>query len=220
VNVIFDLDGTLVDSYEDIAACLESAFQRVGVTPEKTLVRSLIGPSLVDLVPMLVPQASLEARARIIQEFRSAYDTSSYPGTRPMPGVQELLTKLWEKKIPTFVATSKVEKPSRRILESLGWTQFQDLVATDSISERLMNKAEILNQISKTWALDPIKTWMIGDTASDIVSAHANGFHGAAYAGGYGDPKELKESQPEVWLRRLDDFLPVLRSSNTCVSTC
>jgi phosphoglycolate phosphatase len=198
-HMIFDLDGTLVDSAGDIADCLAGAYAAAGATHVARLrgTRGLIGPPVSQMIRRLTPRLSENECARVEAEFRRLYDGSGLVKTVPYPGVRELLDGLRRDRVDSFVVTHKPGEVSRRILKRLGLESFfRDLVARDQLPDPQATKAHLIRRVVERWRLDRRATLVIGDTASDIEAAHAAGLASAAVLYGYGEEEELRRSRP------------------------
>ncbi len=118
-NVIFDLDGTLVDSAPDIIETLSQAYRQVCPTIRISISRSIIGPPLSEMIKILTPDLDDQTQQKIIAIFRMIYDSSEYPKTKPYPGIISLLKLLGKNKCRIFLVTNKPSQPTKQILEKL-----------------------------------------------------------------------------------------------------
>ena len=120
--VVFDLDGTLLDSYAAIHECLSlvlAAFARPPVTPDET--RRMVGHGLEVLVARAVGSENVEAGVKI---FRSRYEQVGPENSTLLPGADAVTRRLVEAGIPIAIASNKPARFSREILEQLGISNF------------------------------------------------------------------------------------------------
>ena len=119
-NVVFDLDGTLVQSLEGIEESARVALSRVMPGEELPGLRSLIGPPLGQMFATLWPTLSSERLALLMAEYRAHYDSVGCLRSRPYPRVPEVLSHLHRTGMRLFVLTNKTITPAGKILAHLG----------------------------------------------------------------------------------------------------
>ncbi len=175
-SVIFDLDGTLVDSSAGIFASLQHAFSVNGVTLNTCLTTSLIGPPLRETVASLIGQHQIMLLDRIIKSFELHYDSLGYLDSSPYHGVDVMLQKLVANGTILAIATNKRSYPTELILSSLGWKSlFRWVYSPDSVQPSLNSKTDLLARMLLDTNLDPSCCLYVGDRAADWHSAKANG---------------------------------------------
>jgi len=200
--VIFDLDGTLIDSAPDILQVLTSALKdEVGVGGP-TLERSMIGPPIDQLVSGFGLDA--KGQSRVVSRFRAEYDSSPLVQTVPFPGVREMLGALSANGVSLYVATNKPQLASRRLLDRHFPDVFKDLWCPDSIEGRVLSKQEMIGLILKKHDLVPSKTVVVGDGVTDMAGAVAEGCRSVGVSFGYGSPEALLLAGAEVLLDRFE----------------
>lgn len=171
-TLIFDLDGTLIDSSAGILNSLAEAFSAAGLSYGNSLTPSLIGPPLQETLRILCPTASQETLDRLGSSFKAHYDTTGFKQTTPYPGVTEMLQALVDAKIPLHIATNKRHLPTLQILEALGWSGlFAHVLSPDSFSPPLASKAAILAQLLNEAKLVATDCLYIGDRLDDYKAA-------------------------------------------------
>jgi phosphoglycolate phosphatase len=186
-NVIFDLDGTLVQSLEGIQASAQVALSLV--MPGEVLpdLRPLIGPPLELLFTRLWPGLSAETMARLMAEFRAHYDTRGFLLSRPYPQVPEVLSRLHRSGARLFVLTNKPAAPARQVLEHVGLVDlFIDVVGSDSAHPPFRTKLDAALMLARKHDLASDSTTLVGDGADDAVAASGCGFRFIAVEYGYG----------------------------------
>ena len=172
--LICDLDGTLVDSYPGIAEALRQACEAVGVTPRQPLDRSIVGPPLDELLRWVTGCGEAEVIGHLRATFIEAYDNGASRLTIPFPGVVDMLHALVKSGVELALATNKRQKPTKLILEALGWRDLFHAVETvDSRPSATRSKSRMLLDILDLSS--PAVSAYIGDTNADVDAAQAAG---------------------------------------------
>ena len=175
-HVVFDLDGTLIDSASSILASMRAAFAEAGIVPSKPLTSNLIGPPLAQALGSVLPAtATADALPELIKNFKHYYDESGYRQASVYTGIPQMLQVLAGLPLRLYIATNKRILPARRIVENLGWEQyFVGVYALDLFSPALTDKSTMLKRLREILAGEsgaaPI---YIGDRAEDAQAAQA-----------------------------------------------
>lgn len=179
-SIVWDLDGTLVDSAPDLASALNTVLDKRGFfTLSINEVRKMIGngvPKLVErgfnTVGMRLDASQLE---ELVEMFMREYITCATEQTRPYPMVVEVLDQIRDMNIPMGVCTNKPEAISRQILEGLGLSgYFSSVIGGDSTTGRKPDALPLLTCLKELVAT-PQLSLMIGDSAVDVNAARAAG---------------------------------------------
>ncbi len=178
--IVWDLDGTLVDSAPDLASALNTVLDMRGFfTLSITEVRAMIGngvPKLVErgfnAVGVRPDPAQLD---ELVAIFVREYKACATDKTRPYPGIVETLQEIHNLNIPMGVCTNKPESFTRQILEGLGLANyFSSVVGGDTTSARKPDPLPVLSCLRGLIA-EPSSSLMIGDSIHDVQAAHAAG---------------------------------------------
>lgn len=207
--LIFDLDGTLVDSRLDLTASVNHALQRLGLPPlpVETVAR-LVG----DGVRPLLTRALAAARGapdeaeveRGVQVFREHYAAHLLDATRPYPGVPEALAALRHKAMA--VATNKPRVYALAILEGLGLGQhFRLVLGGDSTPHAKPHPAQA-EAILGTLGMPAAVALVVGDSPQDVAMARAAGCGACAVTYGLRSREELVAAGPDLLLDDLRDL--------------
>ena len=133
--VIFDLDGTLVDSAPGILDAYASAFASCGLELVTPLTTQVIGPPLRETLVQLSGLANTRTLDQLTDAFKAHYDNSGYLRTVPFAGIDAMLRALHAGGISMHVATNKRALPTHKIVEHVGWRDlFDSVCALDSVS--------------------------------------------------------------------------------------
>lgn len=173
-HIIFDLDGTLIDSSPSILAAFKGAFLKANLQPIKPLTPEIIGPPLKETLKNLLGENDPEKIDQLAEFFKESYDTEGYKQTQVFVGVEHLLAELSKTK-PLYIATNKRIKPTLLILEHLGWQPyFKGVYALDMLEAAAKNKAELIAYVLKKHAIQSTEAFYIGDRVEDKKAALAN----------------------------------------------
>jgi phosphoglycolate phosphatase len=174
--IIFDLDGTLVDSAPSILASLESAFADCGLIPNEPLTPRLIGPPLrVTLARLAGDRDKGTTLDRLTAAFKHHYDSLGYRETQPFTGVEPMLRTLANAGLVMHIATNKRALPTRLILDHLGWARlFERVYALDTFAPPLPHKTALLARLLVDASLAVKYCAYVGDRAEDAEAARAN----------------------------------------------
>ncbi len=181
--IAFDLDGTLIDSAEDIGLCLRKTLEEIGI-PDKMPrdVRELIGGGVKALLQRVL---GAEFREEHVKVFRKHYLANPVVYTRPFEGIPEALKVLKDRGFTLLVVTNKMEDLSREILKILGLLKYFDfIVGGDTYGEKKPSPLPLVNALKEV-GLAPDQSLMVGDTDSDIISARSAGAMTALAVWGY-----------------------------------
>ena len=209
-TILFDLDGTLTDSGEGIINCAILALEHYGLPiPSREEMRTFVGPPLHEsFIRHGVPADQAEEAIRI---YRSRYiPIGAYENT-PYPGVRELLETLKAQGHTLYVATSKPEEMSIKILEHFDLAKYFDRICGASMdTSRSSKEAVIAYLIDLNGRADNMV--MVGDTKFDIIGAKAHGIPGIGVSWGYGKVEQMQEAGAVAIAESMDALLSLLIS--------
>lgn len=210
-HIIFDLDGTLIDSADSILTVFKHAFNAVHIKPRQHLTADAIGPPLSVTLSQLAGPVNQECLDEIEQVFKAYYDKEGYRKTYGFPGVDEMLEKLVANGWSLYIATNKRISPTRKIVSHLGWTTwFCEVYALDSFGPIFAEKAELLSYIIQQQNLNPLTTLYIGDRFEDCKAAESNRMPFVLADWGYADNQQNHIQFQGRRLAQPLDILPLL----------
>ena len=207
-GVLFDLDGTLLDTLEDLYQSVNAALAACGF-PERTRmeIRSFVGNGVRNLMVRSVPDGEENPKfEECFQKFREHYAAHLNDHTAPYAGIMELLAELKEKGIPTAVVSNKSDAAVKELCRET----FRDLVPLAiGESERVKKKPAPDTVIEAAAGIGvPLKDCVyVGDSEVDLATAENAGIPCISVSWGFRD-KELLES---LGAKTLLDTVPELR---------
>jgi phosphoglycolate phosphatase len=192
--VLFDLDGTLVDSSIGILDSMRFAMQELGIEPPpEEQLRHWIGPPLQQATSALLGTDDPQAIQRAVQIYRRRYREWGVRQAQLFPGVAELLEHLAQRGLPLGVATSKPTEFARQILAHQGVDRhFQTVCGADW--EGRLTKADLIGQALQALQAVAAESVMVGDRVFDVLGAHQHDMATVAVTYGFGRPQELEQA--------------------------
>lgn len=207
--ILFDLDGTLTDSGEGIINCAVMTLERFGLPiPSREEMRVFVGPPLHDtFVKFGVPEDRADEAIAI---YRSRYiPIGAYENT-PYPGIRELLEQLQQEGFRLYVATSKPEGMSIKILEHFDLAKyFTKICGAATDRSRNTKEAVISYLMEETGEKDNMI--MVGDTIYDVLGAKALGIPCIGVSWGYGETADMEQAGAVGIARSVHELLSMLR---------
>lgn len=201
--VLFDVDGTLVDSQGSIVTAMTASFQAQGLpVPERAAILSIVGLSLDHAMLRLAPELAAATRARLVQGYKDAYHAHRLKlgaAHSPLyPGALEVLQQLQgEPEVLLGVATGKSRRGLDALLEAHGLASYfvTRQVADDHPSKPHPSMIDTARAETGVAAADTV---MIGDTSYDMDMARAAGVAGLGVGWGYHDAEALRSARAVV----------------------
>lgn len=189
--LLWDMDGTLMDSQEGLKASLLYTFRKCGLPEEdEATIRSFLGPSLKRTFQK--HYGFSEARAdEAVAIFREQFAQNMFSGNHVYAGIPELLKDLKAAGYRMAIATSKLELFAVQIAQHFGLSEFFEFICGSDAEGKRPEKADVI-----AWALHHFVPYqsqqvlMIGDRRMDVEGAAVNGIDAAAVLYGYGTEEE------------------------------
>jgi pyrophosphatase PpaX len=206
--VLFDLDGTLIDSVPLIVASMRHAFEGHANAPSEAEWVSMIGTPLDGMIRRW---AADDADAERLKERYKEHQWAHHDAmVRPFPGVPALLRSLEARGLPMAVVTSKLEASARRSLVHLGLERhFRAVVGLEATRRHKPDPEPVLHALSLLGA-DPGGAAFVGDSPHDVRAGNAAGVATVAGLWGPFDRAALEPSRPTAFAAAPGEVLGVL----------
>lgn len=169
-RILFDLDGTLINSAKSILSSLEKVFEASKIEANQPFSPNLIGPPLEAVVSSLLGPQDKKMTESLIEAFKQEYDKNGYLQTQVYEGVPNMLQKLIKSEIKLCIATNKRIYPTRKIINFLNWNSyFEQVFSLDYFEPSFKNKTELLKKIKQEF--DGNIYLYVGDREEDYLAA-------------------------------------------------
>lgn len=204
--ILFDLDGTLIDSSEGITKCAQYALSKFGIDePDLKKLEYFIGPPLVYTFAKhygFDEEKCKEAVTYYRERYKplGAYECSVYPG------VAECIEALRAAGYRISVASSKPETMCKIILENFGILDLFDEVVGATDDGRINTKEQVLNEVMRRWSdISKENLLLVGDTIFDIEGANLAGIASIGVSFGFGDTEAMLRAGAECICDSMDE---------------
>lgn len=194
--IIFDLDGTLLDTLDDLSAAVNYAMEQRGF-PQHTREEymKMVGHGARNLMSQALPLERAHDEVLIdavLADFRSYYNAHIDVYTKPFPGIPQLLDRLHQKDIKLAVASNKFQEGTEHLIKEF----FPDIPFVAILGNRPSNPLkpdpEVVEEILQKAGLSKADTIMVGDSDTDMETAVNGGIRGIAVGWGYRDMRGIE----------------------------
>lgn len=190
-NILFDLDGTLIDSKQGIVNSIKYAldFFNINVEDEKKLYK-FIGPPLRESFKKYY-KFNEEDTELAVEKYREYYKEKGVFQNHLYVGIDNLLKELVNNGKNLIIATSKPEMFAKKIIEDLEINDYFSFICGSTLDSSREKKADVIKHILTTNNLKTEDCVMIGDKSQDVIGAQKTGIDSIGVLYGYGDYDEL-----------------------------
>lgn len=218
-GVVFDLDGTLLDTLEDLKESVNYALGKNGM-PERTLedIRHFVGNGVQRLIALAVPEGTAQEEQEIVfADFKEHYCVHCNDKTGLYPGIAELLLKLKEQGFPMAIVSNKLQEG----VDALWEQYFREYLsvaigARDGIRKKPC--PDSVFEALRLLGLSKEQAVYVGDSEVDIATARNAGMDCITVAWGFRTQKEQEEAGAVVFAKAPEDIIPMLyRQKSTTV---
>ncbi len=190
--VLFDLDGTLIDSEAGIVGTLEHVFAQMNrPAPSREALRGWIGPPLRHSFPLVLGDDE-SVIAEAVGHYHDRFDAVGWAEHDIYPGIADVVTALQARGDRLAIVTTKVASQARRIIGHLPFGVHFERVYGPESGSRQSEKAGMIAQALADFGARPEDATMIGDRHFDIEGAHANAVRAIGVTWGFGSIDELR----------------------------
>lgn len=208
--VIFDLDGTLIDSKEDLALNVNRVLVEMGLEKKShSLIQSYIGHGEENLVGSSIGLENADRLQEAMRIFKKHYSANLLDTTVPYEGAYKVLSHLKKTK-QLALATNKPLYYTKPILEELEMSNYFDLVLGGDSVEQKKPHPEMIERILSELKVKKEDAILIGDSLADVRSAQAAGIKICAMTYGFCEREKLVEAKPDYLLEDINELIALL----------
>ena len=196
IHLIWDFDGTLVDSAQDVFTALDRAIEMEGLSKKDQIAPFRIGPTIDKILEISFPTAIMtkEKRTSAVARFRQLYDNCGFAHTVPFAGIETILKN---RSVIHHVLTNKPDMATNTILDKTGLKKYFFSVITPysfmkKPGDRKQSKTELFAYFKGLYPGDTLIG--IGDMATDCIAAKENGLKAIGVLWGTGTRQELEQA--------------------------
>ena len=206
--ILFDLDGTLTDSGEGIMNCAALALRHFGLpVPDNQKMREFVGPPLdATFIRFGVPADKTDEAIRV---YRSRYTTIGLFENFPYPGIEDALIKLIQQGHRLFVATSKPEEMSVKILEKFGLAKYFEKICGATLDGTRSSKSDVIAYLLAQ-ADNIAEAIMVGDTTYDVIGAAKHGIDTIGVSWGYGNAANMQAAGAKAIANTMEEMVALI----------
>ena len=208
--LIFDWDGTLIDSTAKIVRCMQQAAEQVGVDVlDAAVIRQIIGLGLPEAIATLYPHANSQQLEKVREQYVHFFISIDQMPSLFFPAVEETLHRLREDDHQIAVATGKSRRGLDRVLEQ---HNMQDFFHATRCADETKSKPhpQMLYELLDYFQRKPIDALMVGDTHFDMAMAQQAGMARVAVSYGAHHRDQLIPYEPLACLDHFGELLPVV----------
>ena len=220
--ILFDLDGTLVDSAPDLAWCGDEMMRQLEM-PERGLdaARSWVGNGIERFVKrVLTNEMDAEPEPGIYSQglgiFRSLYADNTCTRSFLYPGVLEGLQKLDSADVQLACVTNKAQEFTQKLIDIIGLKPFFELVVSGDTTPRKKPDPMPLHYAADHYDLNYEDCLMVGDSSNDVKAARSAGFNVVCVPYGYNHGEDIRDARPDYIVDSIDELAAVFL--NNCNS--
>jgi len=211
--VIFDMDGTLLDTLEDLAASTNFALRKFNY-PERTVdeVRSFVGNGVAMLIERAIPNGgNNENFDKCLEIFKQNYSKNMNNKTKPYDGITEMLLNLRARGYKIAVVSNKFDAAVKDLCEKY-FTGLIDIAAgeNEKLGIRKKPAPDTVNHVLKELNISNDEAVYVGDSDVDIQTAENAGMHCISVLWGFRTRSFLEENQAEIFVQTPNEIIPAI----------
>ncbi len=206
--LIFDLDGTLIDTRQDIANSANIMLDHYGLDGKSVAeVTSYVGDGIAKFVERCIGDEKVNFN-EAVSMFKSIYTEHLLENTSPYPGIMELLDQL--NMYRKAVLTNKAYDPTKTITDGLGLTTHFEMVVGGDTLPRKKPFPDGVNYILENTGVDRGKSLLIGDGRNDILTAADTELRSVYVSWGFSDDSSMSDLSPDFTIDHPEELLAIL----------
>jgi phosphoglycolate phosphatase len=211
-GLIFDLDGTLVDTLEDVAGALNRVLRARGLPVHSPgAIRTMIGGGAADLVRRALPDHAAALVPVVLDEYRRDYLGNLLVRSAPYDGMAALVHELARRGVAMCVLSNKPDAPTRAIVAALFAGVPFVQVAGQRPDRPLKPDPAVALELALAMRVAPARCGLVGDSDIDLRTARAAGMFGVAVTWGFSDASTLREHAPDLLIDRPEQLIDAVQ---------
>ncbi|MDE5417364.1 HAD family hydrolase [Labilibaculum sp. DW002] len=212
-GVVFDLDGTLANSIEDIADSMNKVLQEKNLdTHDYITYKTFVGRGIKSLVENALPKSHRDASfiEECFQRMMEVYDDNCIAKTALYPGISDLLNSLRDRNLKIAIFSNKANELTQKVVNVLlaNWQLEMVIGAGGDIPRKPDPKGALL--ISEKMGIAPEELMYVGDSGVDMETANNSGMHAVGVLWGFRDMEELLENGAQTIIHHPMDLIQSL----------
>ena len=218
--VMFDLDGTLVDSIPDLAWCADHTLKQLGMSPlGESRLRDFLGNGAYVYVKRFLTndldgEPDVELYEKALPMFWETYRNNSAQFSQLYPGVTSGLESLKAKGFTLACVTNKAADFTDGLLKHLDiYDHFEQIVSGDTLAKKKPDPMQLLH-VAETHGKSMNECLMVGDSRHDIAAARNAGMRVVAVPYGYNHGEDIADSNPDAVIESMDELLGLIELWN------
>lgn len=210
-TIIFDLDGTLLNTLDDLSSSVNHALRQHGLAERSQAeVRQFLGNGIRRLIEQSVPAGTDEQKTEdVFQTFRSHYLEHSLDQTRPYDGIEDLLHQLNDMKVATAIVSNKLD-PAVKELHQHFFSDTIRVAIGETKTIRRKPAPDMVDECIRLLGCDRQTCLYVGDSEVDLQTARNAGLPCLSVSWGFRDKKQLIEAGATTIIDRPDELIDIL----------
>ena len=211
--IIFDLDGTLLDSLPDIHYCLNQTLEKFGYAQhDKRSVMQFIGNGARNLVKYALPEGTSDQEIdRLLKYYNQIYTNSGSPRTKLFDGIKEIVKELGLRGYKMAILTNKPQMTTDAIFEKYMFDMPIAKVVGQRDGVKIKPDPTVTLSILEEFGVEKQNAYFIGDGETDVLTAINSGVNGIAVLWGYRTKEQLAKAGAQNFAFEQNDLLKILK---------
>jgi pyrophosphatase PpaX len=205
--VLFDIDGTLLDTWKLVVYAFEHALKEQGISIDRDTIVTTVGPPLPETYKLLAPGADTD----LLVETHRSFQVDNLHLSVSFPNVQETLQKIQDKGIKMSAITNRSKRSSIKTLELASLDHFFEIVLSAEDMKNNKPHPEGLFTALKHMGIEPKDALMVGDTEADILAGQAAGVKTVGITHGMRGEK-VKDHNPDHLIHSIEELLTIIEN--------
>ena len=213
--VIFDLDGTLLNTLGDLRAATNHALEVRGLPPHSMEeIRQFIGNGIRLLICRAMPEGTPEAEIdAALDDFKAYYAAHIHDRTVPYDGIPQLLTALRKRGIQVAVLSNKIDSASQQLIEYF-FPGKTDVVFGEHVGVPRKPDPTSCRMVMQQLGVQPEQVLYVGDSGTDMQTAKNAGLYAVGVTWGFRSEKELNEYHADMIVNKASDIFDIVMKEN------